>query len=179
MLHPELTPQFISEGKIFIIPKNFETKNLQNYHCIITNKTYRHLNDHSLLAKEQKGCKRGSQGSKAQLIADDIVTKNHQNLHLTYIDYRKIFDIVPHGRRKPMFQIYKKHPTICNFFSTMMSSWKTKINLRTKQTYLETSVIEIRRGVYQGDALIAIWFCMNLKPLSNTLNEIRHELFNV
>ena len=54
-----------------------------------------------LLPDEQKGCKRGSRGTKDQLLIDKTVLKDckerHTNLSMAWIDYKKAYDFVPHS----------------------------------------------------------------------------------
>lgn len=54
-----------------------------------------------------------------------------------------------------------------------MGRWTTKIQLRnnTNTKSIETEVIKVRRGIFQGDSLSALWFCIALNPLSTILNE--------
>jgi hypothetical protein len=67
----------------------------------IAEKIYEHLETNKLLAKEQKGCIKNSQGCKEQLIIDSAVLeqahKYNRNLNIAYIDNSKAFDSVPHS----------------------------------------------------------------------------------
>ena len=51
--------------------------------------------------KEQKGCKRGTRGTKDQLLIGKMVLKDwkrrHTNPSMAWIDYRKAHDLVPHS----------------------------------------------------------------------------------
>lgn len=69
---------------------------------IIVEKLYRHLERNGLLVNdEQKGCRKGSRGTKDQLLVDKTVVKNCRrkltNLSMAWIDYKKTFDMVPHS----------------------------------------------------------------------------------
>ena len=58
------------------------------------------MNEKKSLPEEQKGCKRGSRGTKDQLLIDITVLKDcrkrYTNLSMAWIDYRKAYDLVPH-----------------------------------------------------------------------------------
>lgn len=193
--HPDSLPAFLTEGNTYLIPKDNDTKNPANYrpitclqtlYKIITSciclKIEEHLMDQNLLTEEQKGCRKNSQGCKEQLIIDSVimkqVEKQHRNLHTCYIDYKKAFDTVPHSWLRKVLQIYKIHPTLCNFLSLSMTKWKTKIHLSTDKEHLQTDHIPINRGIFQGDSLSALWFCLCLNPLSNALNSTSYG-FNI
>ena len=55
----------------------------------------------NLFPVEQKGCRRYSRGTKDQLLIDKMVLnvcKNkHTNLGMTWIDYKKAYDMIPHS----------------------------------------------------------------------------------
>ena len=188
---PECAPEFITEGRTFIKPKDEDdTENPANYRPItclptiykiitatICNKISKHLTSNNIMAEEQKGCRKRSKGCKEQLIIDSVIrkqTEKHQrNLHTAFIDYRKAFDTVPHSWLLRILEIYKINPVIRQFLASIMKKWKTKIQLRTADKQLETEFINILRGIFQGDALSALWFCMCLNPLSNALNKTK------
>ena len=62
---------------------------------------YKYLEREKILPEEQKRCKRGSRGTKDQLLIDKSVLKNcrkrHTNLSMAWIDYRKAHDLVLHS----------------------------------------------------------------------------------
>lgn len=187
MKNPQRCPEFLTEGRTYIKPKNQITQDPSNYRPItclptlykiitsaITNKIDRHLTENNVLSEEQKGCRKGSQGCKEQLIIDSVimkqVEKGQRNLTTCYVDYKKAFDSVPHTWLKKILQIYKIHPILQTFLASVMNNWRTRIHLRTKDSYILTDIIKIDKGIFQGDSLSALWFCMCLNPLSNSLN---------
>ena len=58
---------------------------------IIAEEMYNYLERENLLPEEQKGCKRGSRGTKDQLLINKTVLrdckKRHTNLATSWIDY--------------------------------------------------------------------------------------------
>lgn len=193
---PETMPQFLTEGKTYIKPKNKDTQNPSNYRpitclptmykiitAIITRKIDKHLTTHDILTEEQKGCRKKSRGCKEQLIIDSVITKqaekNQRNLKVCYIDYKKAFDSIPHTWLVKTLEIYKIDPVIINFLEKTMSTWRTRIHLRATQGQeITTEEICIKTGIFQGDALSALWFCLCLNPLSNALNRTSYG-FNI
>lgn len=143
-------PQFLTEGKTYIKPKNKDTQNPSNYRpitclptmykiitAIITRKIDKQLTTHDILTEEQKGCRKKSRGCKEQLIIDSVITKqaekNQRNLKVCYIDYKKAFDSIPHTWLVKTLEIYKIDPVIINFLEKTMSTWRTRIHLRATQ----------------------------------------------
>nr|CAH7762385.1 unnamed protein product [Callosobruchus chinensis] len=59
-----------------------------------------------------------------------------------------------------------------------MGTWRTNIHLKTQDGLIQTEELRIRRGIFQGDTLSSLWFCLCLNPLSNTLNNTDHG-FNI
>ena len=68
---------------------------------IIAKETYLHLQSNGLFPEEQKGCRKESRGTKDQLMIDKMALKNCRrrmtNLCLSWIDYKKAYDMVPHS----------------------------------------------------------------------------------
>jgi hypothetical protein len=60
-----------------------------------------HLEEHSLLSAEHRGCHYGSKGCKYQLLisksTSDDCRKRRENLNIAWIDYEKAFDSVTHS----------------------------------------------------------------------------------
>ena len=68
---------------------------------ILAEELYEHLENTNILPWEQKGCRKGSQGTKDQLLIDKMIVKNCKkrltSLAVAWIDYRKAYDMVPHS----------------------------------------------------------------------------------
>ena len=182
----EELPRFTTKGITHLLPKNTDTANPSQYRPItclptlyklitscITLRINIHLESHNILAEEQKGCRRNHKGCKEQLLIDSTVLKHahkhNRNIHLTYIDYKKAFDSVPHSWLIRVLQIYKINPTIVTFLENAMDNWNTVLSLTTKTTKVSTDEIRIRNGIFQGDSLSPLWFCLALNPLSTML----------
>lgn len=51
-----------------------------------------------------------------------------------------------------------------------MKSWQTTLNVKIKNGVITSEPIKIARGIFQGDSLSMLWFCLALNPLSSMLN---------
>lgn len=186
----EAIPPFLTQGVTYLKPKDADTANPSKYRpitclsttykiltAIITTKINTHLENNNIMAEEQKGCCKRSRGCKEQLVIDaEIHTQaklKRKSLHYAYIDYQKAFDSIPHSWLIHALQIYKIHPQITKFLETVMSTWRTSLNIKTNKENIRTEPIQIKRGIFQGDSLSALWFCIALNPLSNILNKTR------
>ncbi|KAF2903383.1 hypothetical protein ILUMI_02806 [Ignelater luminosus] len=204
-LHPQLArtiqdvmnnpanPQlFLTAGITYIKPKSEETTRPENYRpiaclstlykiitAVITVLVTEYIDTWNILAEEQKGCKKGSQGCKEQLIIDSVILKQAEkqkrNLHMCYIDYKKAFDSVTHSWLLHILEIYKISPSLINFLKRTMSTLRTKVILRTASGSIETTEIPIQCVIFQGDSLSPPWFWLSLNPIFNTLNATKYE----
>lgn len=181
---PENTPDYFSHGITYLLPKTEaldpEPNQYRPITClpalyklftsILTNKIYKHIADNQLMPKEQKGCQRGSYGCKEQILIDTMITehakKNKKSLYWVYVDYKKAFDSVPHSWLKEVLKLYKISPIIQRALATMMLNWNTTLHINSEPL----GNINIRRGIFQGDSLSPLWFCLALAPLSTMLN---------
>lgn len=137
--NPSELPTFLTRGITFIKPKNNDTLNPANYRpitclptlykiitSIIMQLIQERLDTYQILTEEQKGCRKHSQGCKEQLIIDSVIhqqaLQNNRNLFITYIDYKKAFDKVPHSWLLHVLEIYKIGPTIIHFLKNAMQN---------------------------------------------------------
>jgi hypothetical protein len=117
----------------------------------------------------------GSRGTKEQLIIDAIVTGQsyykHRNISIAWIDYPKAFDSIPHSWLLKVLSLYRIDNSLISFLQLCMSRWQTVLSLSLDRTNITTDPIQIRRGIFQGDSLSPLWFCLALNPLSKLLNQ--------
>ena len=53
-----------------------------------------------------------------------------------------------------------------------MSSWRTCMCLHTENKLIETEDIKIQCGIFQGDTLSPLLFCICLIPLTEQMNRL-------
>ena len=94
-----------------------------------------------------------------------------RNLSTAWIDYKKAYDSVPHDWILKTLDLYKVSPIISNFLKGAMAGWKTQLFLSHKDGIIRSRHLDIKRGIFQGDSLSPLLFCLALVPLSNELNE--------
>ena len=185
---PKQTPDWLVEGATNLLPKKEETSIPKNYRptaclpttfkiltSVITDRLYSHLEREAIMTPEQRGGKKDSYGCKDQLMINNSILENckkrKQNLLTAWIDYKKGFDSEPHSWILKCLQMCKIYPILITFIEESMSQWKTNMTLVHKEGVLETGLIRIKRGIFQGDSLNPLLFTMSLNPLSQELQK--------
>ena len=68
---------------------------------ILAEELYEHLEKRNSLPWEQRGCRKGSRGTKDQLLIDKMIVEDCKrwltSLAVTWIYYCKAYDVVPHS----------------------------------------------------------------------------------
>ena len=133
---------------------------------IMGEKLHQHLEKNGLLADEQKGCRKGSRGTKDQLIVDKAILKNCRrrliNLSMAWVDYRKAYDMVPHSWILKCLEIVRGAKNmITKIISNSMMKWKTVLT----SVGTDLRQVDIRRIIFQGDSLSPLLFVLTMLRL--------------
>ena len=178
------TPSWMTDGRTTLIMKDQKKgaipSNYRPITClptmwklmtsIISESIYKHLDVQGLMPKEQKGCSRGSRGTKDQLLIDKTILKNaklkKKNLDMIWIDYKKAYDSVPHSWILESLNTIKVNTEIREFLQKVMKQWRTELMIENESCGL----CNIRSGIFQGDSLSPLLFIVALIPLSIILN---------
>ena len=95
----------------------------------------------------------------------------HRNLSTAWIDYKNAFDSVPHSWILRCLELFKISPTLINFLRSSMRIWETNLFLSHSNGILSSPGMKIKCGIFQGDSLSPLLFCMALIPLSKLLTQ--------
>ena len=118
-------------------------------------KLYPLLERNGLLTDEQKGCRKGSRGTKDQLLVDKAILKNCRrrltNLSMAWIDYKKAYNMVPHSWILKCLDMVGAAKNMISIISNSMVNWKTVLT----SGGMALGRLAIRRGIFQGDSLVA------------------------
>ena len=98
--------------------------------------------------------------------------KRKQNLSCAWIDYKKAFDSLPHEWILRSLELFKVSPGLIGFLKYNMKNWKTQLILVHESGTLMSDNINIKRGIFEGDSLSRLLFCISLIPLSLELNSL-------
>eukprot|EP00112_Aurelia_sp_Birch-Aquarium-sp1_P019456 Seg4816.3 transcript_id=Seg4816.3/GoldUCD/mRNA.D3Y31 product="Retrovirus-related Pol polyprotein from type-1 retrotransposable element R2" protein_id=Seg4816.3/GoldUCD/D3Y31 len=138
----------------------------------------RDLGEHCVLEDvlpvEQRSMQKGAWGTIDCLLMDESATKlakaRNQRLSTAWIDYRKDFDMVPHGHLKMVLRTIGAPMYIRKFIDTVIPLWKTRFRLTHGKRQIVTRALPLKRGLFQGDALSPLLFCLAIAPMSSALN---------
>lgn len=95
-----------------------------------------------------------------------------KNLSLAWIDYKKAFDSVPHSWILKLLELIHVNPLLQKFICRCMKTWNTVMTVNTEAGTINTDTIKINEGIYQGDSLSPLLFCISLIPLSKELQRL-------
>lgn len=185
--NPENIPEELCTGNTYLKSKDQETENPAKYRPItclnnlyklitasITTLIQQHCQDNNIIYEEQKGSRPNTMGCKEQLLIDEVITnqaiEKQRNLSTAYIDYKKAYDMIPHSWILYTLKLYKINSNIINFIEKTMQKWNTKLIMNNQMI---SNTIKIKRGIFQGDSMSGLLFCIALNPLSTILNEVR------
>lgn len=188
--NPTKHPEWLAEGKTFLLPKSKNTSEPKNYRpitClntiyktltgIIADRITKHVVNANIMPTEQKGCSRGSFGCKDQLLCSKAIIEDCQkykkNLVLGWIDYQKAFDSVPHSWLIEALELIGTAKEVISFCKESIKTWRTTIHLKLPDSELQTRPMQIRKGIFQGDSLSPLLFCIAMAPLSRLINELK------
>ena len=89
---------------------------------------------------------------------------------MAWIDYSKAFDSVPHSWIIKCLRLYKVDERIIEMMGDQMDRWKTNLTLNHTKGTIKIENVKISRGIFQGDSLSPLLFCLSINPLSVLLN---------
>ena len=179
-------PAWMTYGRTVLCQKDLKKGNAaENYRPItclplmwklltgmIAEETYNYLEREKLLPEDQKGCKRGSRGTKDQLLIDKTVLKDckerHTDLSMAWIDYKKVYDFVPHSWINECMEMFGIAENVRNLLKTSMEQCKLSLTSNGE----DLGEVNVKRGIFQGDSLSPLLFLLSTLPLSLILRKV-------
>ena len=122
------------------------------------------LDENEMLPEEQKDYKRSSRGTKDHLLVDRTILadckKRLKNLTMSWIDYKKAYEMVPHSWIIECLVLNGTSNSITGFLERPMTNWREQLT-SCKESL---GTVNIRRGVFQGDNLSPLLFIICMSP---------------
>ena len=97
------------------------------------------------------------------------VKSRNKNLAMAWIDYKKAYDMVPHSWIIECLDLFGVAENIKSLLVNSMEKWKVMLCSGNS----ELGVVEIKRGIFQGDSLSPLVFVLALIPLSLILRKAK------
>ena len=156
-------PSWLTRGRTSLLQKDKSKGNVaSNYRPItclplmwklltgvIADQIYAHLDQEKLLLEEQKGCRKGSRGTNDLLYVDRAVIKEvksrNKNLTMAWIDYNKVYDMVPRSWIIECLDLFGVAENIKSLLVSSMEKWKVMLCSGNS----ELGEVEIKRGIFQ------------------------------
>jgi len=136
----------------------------------------KYMDDENLMPKEQKRCCSGSKGCKDHLLISKAILqeckRREKNLCMVCTDYQKAFDKVPQSWIIKSLELIGINNKVITFTKKVTSYWRTRMRLHTENKLIETEDIKIQCGIFQGDSLSPLLFCISLIPITEQLNRL-------
>ena len=136
---------------------------------ILAEYLYDHLEKTNSLPWEQKGCRKGSRGTKDQLLIDKMIVKDCKerlkSLAVAWIDYRKAYEMVPHSWIQKCMEAFGVAVNVRSFVNASMKQWNTELTASNQRL----GNVKISCGIFQGDSLSPLLFVLVMIPLTLVL----------
>ena len=98
---------------------------------VIADQIYAHLDQKKLLPEEQKWCRKCSRGTNNLLYIDRTVIKEvksrNKNLAMAWIDYKKVYDMVPHSWIIECLDFFRVAENIKSSLVNSIEKWKVML----------------------------------------------------
>ena len=111
-------------------------------------KMYGYLEEEQLLPEEEKGCKQGSRGIKDQMIIDKSMLKyckkRHKNLPTAWINYKKVYDFVPHSWINECMELFGIAENVRNVLEKSMDQLKLSLTSNGE----DLGWVDMKRGIF-------------------------------
>ena len=135
---------------------------------VIADQIYAHLDQEKLLPAEQKGCRKGSRIYIDKAVIKEVKSGN-KNLAITWVDFKKAYDMVPHSWIVDCLDLFEVAENIKSLLVNSMEIWK----VIPCSGNSELGEVEITQGIFQRDSLSPLVFLLALIPLSLILRNLK------
>ena len=186
--NPNSIPEWLAEGRTVLLYKKGDPTEPKNYRPITCLNTIYKVFTSTLQRRivaaiqpiwetiyEQRGTKTGVAGVRENLLIDRSVCQDatyyKRNLSMAWVDYRKAFDSTSHQLIIHLLTCMGVHRSVTVTIQRLMETWRTRLAIREAGRERMSDYITYHRGVYQGDSLSPLLFCISLLPLSLELRQ--------
>ena len=91
-------------------------------------------------------------------------------LSVGWVDYRKAYDVVLHQLIHKALKAIKAPREIRTLLQKVSRQWRTVVSVKLEKGS-HSELISFERGLFQGDSLSPLLFCLCVAPLSHRLRQ--------
>ena len=96
--------------------------------------------------------------------------KRNKNVRIAWIDYQKASDSVSHRWAEKSTELVRVNSKIVRFCKLAMEKWNIRLHLKTNQEVMQLQPMQIYCGIFQGDSLSPLLFCIALISVTHKLS---------
>ena len=126
------------------------------------------LTSNDIIPVEQKAIRTGRRGCLDTLLTDKMICEDSrirgEPLAMAWINFSKAYDNVSHEWLLAVLEAIQAPPSITNIISSLFPMRRTSFSIEGGSP---TRELPYKRGLFQGDALSPLLFCLSLSSLSH------------
>uniref|UniRef100_A0A915M777 Reverse transcriptase domain-containing protein n=1 Tax=Meloidogyne javanica TaxID=6303 RepID=A0A915M777_MELJA len=182
-------PNWLTEGRVVLLPKGDDPSNPANYRPIAClNTMYKlltgvmttwigeHLTAHGILPYEQRALVKDTWGCTHATILDRTITSHakatNTPLAAVWIDFAKAFDSVSQLWIRYALRAINIQPNIRHAIGELMRGWSVRYELMKNGKIIQSNKLRVRNGVLQGDSMSPLLYCLAIAPISHNLKTL-------
>ena len=129
----------------------------------------------AIFPAEQRALWKEKRGCLDALLIDSMVNEEvrhrRKKLSVAWVDYSKAFDRVPHGWLLEVLDSIRAPTYLRRGVANLLLLWVTQFKLGFGRNTVKVD-LHYCRGLFQGDSLSPLLFCLSIVPLSHALRSI-------
>ena len=182
-------PTWLVKGRTVLIPKEGCQGRPEQYRPITCLNTgyklltavlmevlYEHVIHYSYLPPQQRAIRRGKRGCVVALMIDSMVVRevvvHRRDLSVAWIDYQKAYNRVPHDWVGWMLSAIKPPFSLQYAIANLKAKWSPVFCVGMGDGAVRTE-LAFRQGLFQGDSLSPLLFCLSIAPISMALRSTK------
>ena len=131
-----------------------------------------------IILKKRNSCQKNKKDAEKEAVEQRIncllirlckdCKKRHTNLCVAWIDYKKVYDFVPHSLINERMRLFGIADIVRNFLEKSMEQWKLSLTSNGE----DLGKVDVKRGIFQGDSLSPLLFVLSMLSFSLILRKV-------